>query len=123
MTEKQRKFCVNFVRNRNAYKAALEAGYSESYSKSRAFELLKIKEIATEVERLESDYYKQTFKELALKGLHAIGEIIESNENSSARLRAVEFVFKQAGAFDQSNFDEELTITVVMPKGLEDDIG
>lgn len=121
MTDQQRKFCINFVRHRNAYKAAQEAGYSASYSKSRAYELLKIKEIATEVQRLETNYYKQTFKELALKGLNAIGEIIDSDENPTARLRAAELVLKQAGFIDTSKMDQEFSITIKLPKELEND--
>lgn len=120
MTEQQRKFCINYVRSRNTVKAALEAGYSESYSKSRAYELLRISEIATEVERLEGEYYRQTFKELALKGLNAIREIIESDENPTARLRAAEMVLKQAGHIDPAKVDQEVVITVKLPKELED---
>lgn len=119
MTDQQRKFCIAYVRCRNTLKAALEAGYSKSYAKSRAYELLRIPEIATEVERLEGEYYKQTFKELALKGLTAIREIIESDENPTARLRAAEMVLKQAGHIDPVKVDQELTITVRLPKELE----
>lgn len=120
MTDQQRKFCIAYVRCRSTTKAAQEAGYSESYSKSRAYELLRIPEIATEVERLEGEYYKQTFKELALKGLNAIREIIESDENPTARLRAAEMVLKQAGHIDPAKVDQEFTITVKLPKELED---
>lgn len=119
MTGQQRKFCIEYVRCRNASKAALVAGYSESYSKSKAYELLRIPEIMTEVERLEGDYYKQTFKELALKGLNAIGEIIENVENPAARLRASELVLKQAGFIDPARVDQEFTITVKLPEGLK----
>lgn len=120
MTEQQRKFCISYVRSRNAYKAAQDAGYSLSYSKSRAYELLKIKEIATEVKRLEDIYFKQGFKDLAIKGLHAISEIIDNVENPTARLRAAELVLKQAGFIDPTKVDQEFTIRVKLPKELED---
>lgn len=123
MTDQQRKFCVSFVRNRNATKAALEAGYSGSYAKSRAYELLKIPEIMTEIQRLEDNYFKQTFKELAFKGLDAIAEIIESSENPIARLRASEFVLKRAGLIDPVNVEQEFTITVKLPESLKEDFG
>lgn len=119
MTDKQRKFCVEYVRCRNASKAALEAGFSKSYAKARAHELLRIPEIEAEVEKLEGEYYRQTFKELALKGLHAIGEIIESNQNPTARLRASELALRQAGFIDPAKVDQDLAIIVKLPEDLK----
>jgi len=121
VTDRQREFCIQFVRSRNTVEAALAAGYSRSYAKSRGYELLKIPEIMTEVSRLEADFYRETFKELAFKGLHAIGEIIESSEKPSARLRASELVLKQAGFIDPEKVDQEFTIVVKLPEGLKND--
>lgn len=119
MTGKQIKFCIEFVRCRNALKAAQDAGYSESYAKSRSYELLRIPEIVTEIERLEVSFYKQTFRELAFRGLNAIGEIIESGDNPTARLRAAELALRQAGFIDPSKLDQEVVIVVRLPEGLK----
>lgn len=119
MTSKQRQFCIEYVQSRNTAEAAILAGYSRSYAKSRAFELLRISEIMTEIQRLEDNFYKQSFKELALRGLHAIGEIIESSENHSARLRASELVLKQAGFIDPAKVDQEVVIVVKLPEELK----
>lgn len=119
MTNQQRRFCIAYIRCRNASKSALEAGYSEIYSKSKAYELLKIKEIVAEVERLQSEYYTEAFKDLIPKAIGAIEEIIDNSENLNAKLRASELILKQTGTLDPSKVDQKFTIVVKLPEGLK----
>lgn len=51
-TAKQRAFIHAFVRTRNGFQSALEAGYAESDARSRASKLLAHAEVKGEIERL-----------------------------------------------------------------------
>ncbi|WP_212568060.1 terminase small subunit, partial [Pseudomonas aeruginosa] len=51
-TQKQRAFIQAFIRCRNGYRAALEAGYAEPDARSRASKLLANTAVKKEVERL-----------------------------------------------------------------------
>lgn len=45
LTAKQISFCENYILTRDAKSSSLNAGYSHSYSKSKAYELLKDEKI------------------------------------------------------------------------------
>ena len=52
MTPKQYKFCEAFVKTGTSYSAALEAGYTKQYAKSKSSKLLDNPEIVAEIQRL-----------------------------------------------------------------------
>jgi phage terminase small subunit len=52
MTPKQYKFCESFVKTGTSYSAALEAGYSKQYAKSKSSKLLDNPEVVAEIQRL-----------------------------------------------------------------------
>ena len=52
LTEKQRSFCIHYLKHQHAERAALEAGYSEQYAKKKAYNLLTLPAVANEVKTL-----------------------------------------------------------------------
>ena len=55
LTDKQRLFCIYYIKCFNATKAALKAGYSKETAYSIGFNLLKKVEIKTEIEKLKQN--------------------------------------------------------------------
>jgi phage terminase small subunit len=53
LTEKQRLFCLFYIQNFNATKAAIKAGYSSKTAYSIGYELLNNPEVRKEIERLK----------------------------------------------------------------------
>jgi phage terminase small subunit len=54
LTEKQRFFCICYVKNFNATLAAIKAGYSKSYASEIGYQLLQKTTVRNEVERLKA---------------------------------------------------------------------
>ena len=50
MTQKQREFCKEYVKTMNVTQSAIKAGFSEAYSKSKAYRLLDNEEIKAYIE-------------------------------------------------------------------------
>ncbi|RLI35947.1 hypothetical protein DRO66_06555 [Candidatus Bathyarchaeota archaeon] len=110
MTDKQKRFCEEYVLDWNATRAAIAAGYSEKTAYSIGNENLSKPEIATYIENIQKDFSK-------LAGLSKLGVleelkkvILETNtEKVSTRdkLKALEVVNKMLG-FNEA---EKQTIT------------
>ena len=98
MTRQQQQFCINFVHTRDVKQSALEAGYAKSFSESKAY--LLPKQHQEHILKLETEYYKQQFKVLAVDAVKALKEIINNSENDSARLSASKYVLELAGVAD-----------------------
>ncbi len=63
MTKKQEKFANEYFKTGNIYKSALSAGYSEKYSKDKAYKLLKKVGICRYLKKLEQKYKQDTIAE------------------------------------------------------------
>jgi phage terminase small subunit len=63
LTDKQKLFCIYYVKCFNIAKAALKAGYSKSYAYSRGYELLGNVGIKNEIQRLKANKFKGAFLE------------------------------------------------------------
>jgi len=59
MTERQKRFCAEYVACGNGTKAALAAGYATSGARQEASRLLKAPEILQEIERLRAPYLEK----------------------------------------------------------------
>lgn len=53
LTDKQKLFCIYYVKYFNASKAAMKAGYSKDYAYSRSYEMLENVGIKSEIEKLK----------------------------------------------------------------------
>jgi phage terminase small subunit len=62
MTPKQRKFAEEYAKEPNVLKAALAAGYSENYARTKSKVLLNHEEITTEINRIRNRMNQQAEK-------------------------------------------------------------
>lgn len=61
LTEKQRLFCLYFIKNRNATMAAIRAGYAKDSAHAEGSRLLKNVKIREELKRLKGPLVKEAF--------------------------------------------------------------
>jgi len=97
LTAKQIKFCESYILSRDAKQSSLNAGYSESYSKSKAYELLQDEKIKEKIKQLETDHNQNHFKRLAIVANKELENILLSSDNDSTKLRAIELIYKLSG--------------------------
>ena len=108
MNKQQQDFCKYFIYSRNPKESALKAGYSKSFSESKAYQLPeKYKEYIAEI---ETEYYATVFKALAIDSVKALREIIQNSENDSARLSASKYVLELTGAVEPQHNDMKIEI-------------
>lgn len=62
MTPRQQSFCSNYAKAQNAYRSAIEAGYTEKYAKAHGSKLLENPEIVAEIKRIRSRLTEQADK-------------------------------------------------------------
>ena len=111
MTKQQQDFCKYYIYSRNVRASALKAGYAKSYSESKAYHLPdKYKEF---ISKLETEYFAQEFKVLAIDSVKALREIINNSENDSARLSASKYVLELTGAVEPQH--NEIKIEIRLP--------
>jgi len=111
LTIKQIKFCESYFLTREAKQSSLEAGYSQSYSNSKAYELLQDTRIQTKIKELESEYNQNHFKKLSLIANTEIENILVNSENDSAKLRAIELVYKLSGVIQDDKISLHINNT------------
>jgi phage terminase small subunit len=97
LTAKQILFCENYILTRDIKQSSLIAGYSESYSKSKAYELLQDEKIQQKIQELEKTYNQEHFKRLSTIANKELETILLSSENDNTRLRAIELIYKLSG--------------------------
>ena len=93
LTAKQIAFCENYILTRDIKQSSLNAGYSESYSKSKAYELLQDKRINEKIQTLESEHNQNHFKRLSIIANKELENILLDDDNNNTKLRAIKFSF------------------------------
>lgn len=63
LTLKQQRFIDEYIKTGNAYKSALRAGYSETYSKTDSHKLLENTRLRNELDKRMEQHKKQTIAE------------------------------------------------------------
>lgn len=118
MTQRQRLFAENYMQSGNVMQAAIAAGYSESYAKSRGYELLENVGIKA--------FLQQRNREIANAKIADMAEINEfwtrimrDEENDLRdRLKASELRAKVQGAFiDRVELDTKEPLKVEIDYG------
>lgn len=102
LTDKQKRFCEEYVIDWNATRSAIAAGYSESSAKEIGCENLTKPNINDYIEDIQKDLSK-------LAGVSALGNILElkkilevgedktAKEKASDRIKALEVINKMLG--------------------------
>lgn len=133
LTDKQKKFCDEYLIDCNATQAAIRAGYSERTAYSTGNENLKKPEIKTYIdEQLEKIHNKKTadaqevleYLTDVMRGQHKeqtlqlVGDGVQSiadiDVSAKERLKAAELLGKRYGLFtDKVNFDGLSQLVIV----------
>ena len=114
LTDKQERFCQEYIKDFNGTRAAIAAGYSANTATVIASE------------NLMKPYISDRIAELAKTAIEAIGvdvqdclrvlrEILEDSELKPAdRIRAIELLMRYHGAFEKDNTQKSQAITFTM---------
>lgn len=110
MTDKQKRFCEEYLIDLNATKAALRAGYSEKTAGSIGCENLMKPEISEYIEKLRAEQSKRTgitadrvLAELSKLGFADMAEV--ESFRAADKLRALELIGKHIGMFKDVEAD------------------
>lgn len=102
MTKRQHDFCIAYVACRNVKEACITAGYTEAYSKTKGYTLLKNTAIMEEIATLSEKFYRSQFEELAVKAVKELNSVITDSENRSSQLRAIMYILDVTGVTPES---------------------
>jgi len=133
LTDKQQRFCEEYLIDLNATQAAIRAGFSEKTARSQGQRLLtnvdiqnhlqSAKEKLSEKTELTQEWVLNRFKDISDRCMQAVpvmerndeGILVESGEykfDSSGANKATEMIGKLIGAFEIDNKQKKNTITV-----------
>ena len=108
LTIRQIKFCEHYILTRDIKQSSLSAGYSESYSKSKAYELLQDERIQKKINTLESEHNQNHFKRLSIIANKELENILLDDDNSNTKLRAIELIYKLSGVIQ----DDKVSLNI-----------
>lgn len=105
LTDKQRIFCIEYLKHWNATKAAIAAGYSEKSAEVIGFENLRKPKIAKFIEEAQKDIQK--IAEISVfSQLEYLKEVILSKDESTKdKIKAVEVINKMLGFNEPEKHD------------------
>jgi phage terminase small subunit len=105
LTDKQKKFCLEYIRDWNATRAAIAAGYSERSAKEIGCENLTKPNIKQFIEETLSDVGKVVgiSKVSQLEELKKI--LLAKGEQTKDRLKAIEIINKMLGLNEAEKHD------------------
>ena len=101
LNAKQARFVDEYLVDLNATQAAIRAGYSAKTAASKGFSLLRIVEIAKEVERRQAETSEKTgvTREQVLERLWVEANYDGEGSSHSARVSALSWLGKHHGTF------------------------
>jgi phage terminase small subunit len=99
LTEKQKRFCEEYLKDLNATQAAIRSGYSKKTAQEQSSRLLSNVMVKEYIEKAQKKISEQN--ELDLKGcLKILTKLAIDGESESTRLKAVELLMRHMGAFN-----------------------
>ena len=120
--DRQRKFCEYVAQGLNAYRAAIEAGYSEKYAKTNSHKLLEKNEKEIEAlkpivqETLEKEFtysVKESFNKLCeIQELAMLQNENGNYSNLGVAAKAEELKGKMYGVYEADNKQKAFNISV-----------
>ena len=116
LTNKQEKFCDEYMIDLNATQAAMRAGYSNKTANEQGAQLLAKLSIKARIQELSNKIAVKTeiTQEEVIESLKTARTGAEEAKQFSAAIRATELLGKHLGMFtDRIKVDNELTIHVI----------
>lgn len=102
LTEKQKRFCQEYVIDLNATQAAIRAGYSENSAGQigeQNLKKLEIENFIKELQESKSDELNITFNDIA-RGVY---EIAINSDRDTDKLKAYDQLSKMFGHYEKDN--------------------
>lgn len=122
MTDKQERFCVEYVKDFNASRSARDAGYSERSAKEQASVLLTKHNIQERIKQLTKPALKKARVDLQAC-LDTLSEIMSAGEKDSDKIKSSELLMRYLGAFEKDNKQKGGEIKfIIKPEGEEPEI-
>lgn len=123
LTDKQKRFCEEYVIDWNATRSAIAAGYSENTAKEIGCENLTKPNIAKYIEEIQKDIKK-------LAGVSALGNILmlkniaeDNSAKHSDKIKAVEVINKMLPDFNATvktdNTNKNTTTIIELGNGVK----
>ena len=112
LTEKQKKFCDEYIKDFNGLQSAIRAGYSEKAAKEQASRLLTYANVQEYIanKQEKAAHRNDITVDFVLNG---IKEIAEQGEAENNRLKAFDLLGKYVGLYETDNEQKKTEITPV----------
>jgi len=101
LSDRQRVFCEEYLKDLNATQAAIRAGYTAKNAKQVAFQLMENQAIRIAIDGLRAERSKGTdvTKDFVLRGIQKAIRLAEEAGNLNALLRGHELLARHLGMF------------------------
>ena len=108
ITAQQEQFCLEFIKDLNAVRAAIRAGYGEQHAKKNAWTIIRNPAVAERISELKADQTKRTKIEEddILRRLVRIAEKTEQEGDYQAAIRSLELLGKHQAMWTDKNLTE-----------------
>ena len=119
INEKQKKFCSEYLKDFNAHKAALRAGYSENMANSYSYKLIKYPLIRQFLKSMKVEHIEkaQLTVEAVLSEIQSIAFAIADGEliKTADKLKALELLGRNLGMFNDKDLEpKQVRINVMV---------
>lgn len=122
LTDKQERFCIEYVKDFNASRSARDAGYSEKSAREIGSTLLTKNNIQERIKQLTKPALKKAGVDLQAC-LDTLSEIMAAGEKDSDKIKSSELLMRYLGAFEKDNKQKGGEINfIIKPEGEEPDI-
>ena len=108
LTAQQEQFCLEFIKDLNAVRAAIRAGYGEQHAKKNAWTIIRNPAVASRISDLKADQTKRTKIEAddILRRLVRIADKTEQEGDYQAAIRSLELLGKHQAMWTDKNLTE-----------------
>lgn len=117
MTDKQRKFCENYVKTGNATQSAIAAGYSENSARSTASDLLREENVLAYLAELTGTDRDTTAIQELVRFFYGI--MRDKDAPLALRIKAAEILTKRGGGWESCCVESYSSNSVI--RGIADD--
>ena len=108
LTPQQEQFCQEFIKDLNALRAAVRAGYGEQHAKKNAWQIVRNPNVSARIAELKAEQTKRTKIEAddILRRLVRIAEKTEQEGDYNAAIRSLELLGKHQAMWTEKNITE-----------------
>jgi len=108
LTDKEKMFTLEYIKDFNAMRSAVAAGYTLNYSKANSYKIPRRPQVLAEINRLQAERVKQTAMDAdeVVRRLTRIAQKAEHESRYNDAIRALELIGKHLQMFtDRSEIE------------------